>query len=113
GGGLPARNARPHRGGRGARARGPHLPLRHVPADRAGGPARRRGDEGRREVTTRAIDPPERERYELFAGPAYRFEVDRREFVKLLGSGVVVLLAVETAAAQESGGRGRGGESLP
>ena len=64
-------------------------------------------------MTTRAIDPPERERYELFAGPAYRFEVDRREFVKLLGSGVVVLLAVETAAAQESGGRGRGGESLP
>ena len=32
----------------------------------------------------------EPERYELHAAPLYRFELDRREFFKLLGCGVVV-----------------------
>jgi len=53
-------------------------------------------------------DPPEPERYELREGPAYRFEVDRREFVKLLGTGLVVWLAAEPAPAQESGRVTRG-----
>ena len=50
-----------------------------------------------------ALEP---ERYELAAGPAYRFEVDRREFVKLLGGGLVVLAAAPPALPQESGARG-------
>lgn len=44
------------------------------------------------------------ERYELGEGPSYRFEVDRRGFLQLLG-GVVVLLAVDGGEAQESGRR--------
>lgn len=55
--------------------------------------------------------PFEPERYELRAGPAYRFEVDRREFVKVLGTGLVVWLAAEPAPAQESGRAGRGDDA--
>ena len=54
----------------------------------------------------------EPERYELFAGPAYRFALDRREFVKLVGGGLVVLLAAESTA-QESGGRDERGSGAP
>ena len=49
----------------------------------------------------------EQERYELFQGPAYRFEPHRRDFFKLLGGGIVVLLAIDGAEAQESGGGAR------
>jgi len=52
---------------------------------------------------------PEAERYELTAPPAYRFAVDRRDFIGLLGGG---LLVVFSAGAQESG-RGRRSDSLP
>jgi nicotinate dehydrogenase subunit B len=46
----------------------------------------------------------ELERYELFERPAYRFEVERRDFFKFLGGGLVLLLALDgTAHAQESG----------
>ncbi len=53
----------------------------------------------------------ERERYELLEGPAYRFdpersgfELQRRDFFKFLGGGLVLLLALDgTASAQESG----------
>jgi nicotinate dehydrogenase subunit B len=57
----------------------------------------------------------EPERYELAAGPAYRFETDRRDFFKLLGAGLLVVLVMKnTRAAQESGGRGRSSQqSLP
>jgi isoquinoline 1-oxidoreductase len=51
----------------------------------------------------------EPERYELRADPVYRFEVDRREFFKTLGCGVVVFLMADSVSAQESGGGGRGG----
>lgn len=54
------------------------------------------------------------ERYELESGPAYRFAPDRRDFVKLLGGGIVVLLALGgDAEGQESGRRGRGGNAMP
>jgi nicotinate dehydrogenase subunit B len=55
------------------------------------------------------------ERYELFEGPAYRFALERREFFKLLGGGLVFLLMCDDpASAQESGrGRARAGEALP
>jgi nicotinate dehydrogenase subunit B len=51
----------------------------------------------------------ELERYELQAGPAYHFAVDRRDFIQMLGGGLVLLLALDHADAQESGrGRNRG-----
>jgi CO/xanthine dehydrogenase Mo-binding subunit len=54
----------------------------------------------------------EAERYELHAGPAYRFEVARRDFFKVLGAGLVVAFA-EPLPGQESGGARRGGETMP
>lgn len=48
----------------------------------------------------------ELERYELLAAPAYRFELERRDFFKFLGGGLVLLLAMDgSAPAQESGAR--------
>ncbi|HVW85295.1 MAG TPA: molybdopterin cofactor-binding domain-containing protein [Bryobacteraceae bacterium] len=56
----------------------------------------------------------ETERYELHEGPGYRFATDRRDFFKLVGGGLIVLLALRTeAGAQESGGARRGGQSMP
>jgi CO/xanthine dehydrogenase Mo-binding subunit len=55
----------------------------------------------------------EPERYELTAPPAYRFEVDRRDFFKFLGAGILVVCVLKDAGgAQESGTRARG-EALP
>jgi isoquinoline 1-oxidoreductase len=52
------------------------------------------------------------ERYELSEGPAYRFELDRRQLFGLLGGGLIVACTLE--AFQESGARGRrGGEPAP
>ena len=50
----------------------------------------------------------EPERYELHEAPIYSFVPDRRDFLKLLGGGLVVLVALPRAGAQESGGGGRG-----
>lgn len=62
----------------------------------------------------RAEIPLEPERYELTAVPLYRFDVDRREFFKFLGAGVLVFSVLKHAVAQESGGARRSrGESLP
>src|SRR5579871_4793007 len=57
----------------------------------------------------------EAERYELLEGPAYRFDLERRDFFKFLGGGLLFLLVFDdSATAQESGrARGRGGEALP
>ena len=59
--------------------------------------------------------PLEPERYELSALPRYCFEVDRREFFRFLGAGVLVLCVLKEAVAfQESGGAKQSpGESLP
>ena len=44
------------------------------------------------------------ERYELREGPAYRFELERRDFFKLLGGGLLLFLVFEhNSDAQESG----------
>jgi isoquinoline 1-oxidoreductase len=53
----------------------------------------------------------EPERYELSERPRYRFELDRREFVRLFGGGLVVVAAANDLLAQESARgqpRGRG-----
>src|SRR5262249_329264 len=45
----------------------------------------------------------EPERYELYAAPRYHFELDRRDFIKTLGDGIVVILTLRNALiAQES-----------
>lgn len=54
--------------------------------------------------------PLEPERYELASRPLYRFAVDRRDFLALLGGG---LLVVFSARAQESGRGRRGGAQAP
>ncbi len=59
--------------------------------------------------------PLEPERYELAAGPAYRFEMTRRQLFQLLGGGIVVFFLEEALPAQESGRGGRpgGGREAP
>jgi nicotinate dehydrogenase subunit B len=56
------------------------------------------------------------ERYELREGPAYRFELDRRDFLKAMGGGLLVVYLLDRdapeAAAQQPGGR-RGGAAAP
>ncbi len=54
-----------------------------------------------------ALEP---ERYELYEEPRYRFDPDRRDFLKVLGGGLLVFLVAEEAFAQQPGQRpGRGG----
>lgn len=56
------------------------------------------------------------ERYEMHSGPLYRFAPDRRDFFKLFGGGIVLLLALDAESeAQEGSGRGprMRGEALP
>ncbi len=57
----------------------------------------------------------EPERYELAAAAPYRFDLDRREFFKFLGAGVLVVSVLKPAViAQESGGaRQARRDSLP
>ncbi len=56
----------------------------------------------------------EPERNELRAAAPYRFDLDRREFFKFLGAGLLVVSVMKPAiAAQESGGARRRSESLP
>ncbi|HKU24921.1 MAG TPA: molybdopterin cofactor-binding domain-containing protein, partial [Candidatus Sulfotelmatobacter sp.] len=58
--------------------------------------------------------PLEPERYELRAAAPYRFDLDRRNFFKFLGAGLLVVSVLKpTIVAQESGGRQRRGDSLP
>jgi nicotinate dehydrogenase subunit B len=61
----------------------------------------------------RAQIPLEPERYELAATPPYRFDLDRRDFFRFLGAGVLVVSVLKPALmAQESGGARRA-NSLP
>ncbi|HEX5226595.1 MAG TPA: molybdopterin cofactor-binding domain-containing protein [Bryobacteraceae bacterium] len=48
----------------------------------------------------------ELERYELFEQPAYRFELERRDFFKFLGGGLVLLLALDGRTDAQESGRG-------
>lgn len=59
------------------------------------------------------MTPFEPERYELLAGPAYNFPLDRRGFFKSLGGGIVVAAFLAEASGQESGGGRRGGQAAP
>ena len=62
------------------------------------------------------IDEIEPERYELFEAPHYKFAFDRRDFIKAFGLGIVFVVPVTRAIAQQRQGEsGRGGsnERLP
>jgi CO/xanthine dehydrogenase Mo-binding subunit len=65
----------------------------------------------KRQIPGTIVEP---ERYELLEGPFHHFELDRRDFFKLMGGGVAVFLLLPKGLAQESGRRGSGfSESLP
>lgn len=59
--------------------------------------------------------PPgiEPERYEFCASPAYRFEMERRDFFRLMGSGLLILSVMGEAAGIQESGRPNRGEDLP
>src|SRR5579863_4361131 len=47
------------------------------------------------------------ERYELREGPAYRFDLERRDFFKLLGGGLILFLVFDRASDAQESGRGQ------
>ena len=57
----------------------------------------------------------EPERYELFTGPAYRFELQRRDLFKLLGGGLLFVLFFDGEAIAQESGRTQGfrGDARP
>src|SRR5438874_381958 len=59
----------------------------------------------------------EPERYELFEGPTYKFQFDRRDFIKAFGLGIVFIVPVTRVLAQQRGqgesGRGAFNERTP
>src|SRR6185436_21079645 len=72
---------------------------------------RRRCPRDRREVRNmlERIESQENfepERYELRESPAYTFALSRREFVGVVGAGLVISVAGKTALAQQPGGFG-------
>ncbi len=60
------------------------------------------------------INSVEPERYELFAAPNYNFNLDRRDFIKTFGFGILFIVPTARALAQQDeSGRGRMGNNLP
>jgi isoquinoline 1-oxidoreductase len=61
------------------------------------------------------INEIELDRFELFEKPHYSFAFDRRDFIKGFGLGIVFIVPVTRALAQQRGESGRGGfnQSLP
>jgi isoquinoline 1-oxidoreductase len=56
----------------------------------------------------------EPERYELNETPLFRFEVDRRDFCKVFGGGILIALAAPAVRPQEGeSGRRQGGRPMP
>src|SRR5690349_16690147 len=59
----------------------------------------------------------EPERYELLAAPRYNFNLDRRDFIKTFGLGILFIVPTARARSQqrdqEESGRGRSGNNLP
>src|SRR3977135_2180658 len=59
----------------------------------------------------------ETERYELFETPGYQFHFDRRDFIKAFGAGIIFIVPLTRALAQQRGqgesGRVGSGNQLP
>jgi nicotinate dehydrogenase subunit B len=53
----------------------------------------------------------EPERYELAAPPTYHFDVDRREFFRFLGAGVLIVCVLKDARALQESGANQGAQS--
>ena len=51
----------------------------------------------------------EPERYELQTPPVHHFEIDRRDFARIIGTGIAIFLISKGAIAQQQGESGRGG----
>jgi nicotinate dehydrogenase subunit B len=64
-------------------------------------------------VSDDPVVPIEPERYELFARPIHRFELDRRDLLKTFGGGLLILLIASDLDAQESGARALQGDRMP
>jgi len=58
-------------------------------------------------MNEKPLDQPcwEPERYEFRASPPYRFELDRRDFFRALGGGIVILIGAKDAFARQESGR--------
>jgi nicotinate dehydrogenase subunit B len=63
------------------------------------------------------IDVIETERYELLERPSYQFHFDRRDFIKAFGAGIVFIVPLGRALAQQRGqgesGRGGANDRIP
>ena len=55
----------------------------------------------------------EPDRYELAAAPTYHFDIDRREFFRILGAGVLIVGVLKDARALQESGANQGVTSLP
>ncbi|HEX3351557.1 MAG TPA: molybdopterin cofactor-binding domain-containing protein [Terriglobales bacterium] len=66
-------------------------------------------------AATRIQAPWEPERYELSSAPVYHFDLDRRDFFKFLGAGLLVVSVLKQAAVSQESGRARAwrGDALP
>ncbi|MCI0748203.1 MAG: molybdopterin-dependent oxidoreductase [Verrucomicrobia subdivision 3 bacterium] len=53
-------------------------------------------------MNARELEFTEPERYELYEGPYYHFEITRRDFVQVLGAGILLSIALPGAFAQRS-----------
>jgi CO/xanthine dehydrogenase Mo-binding subunit len=64
---------------------------------------------------TRVPAPWETERYELTSAPLYHFDLDRRDFFKFLGAGVLVVSILKQTAGSQETGRARAwrGDPVP
>src|SRR5260370_41459750 len=76
-------------------------------------------NKGLRDMTEQLAQTNEIEvdRYELFESPNYNFHFDRRDFIKAFGLGIVFIVPLTHALAQQRGqgesGRGGFNERLP
>src|SRR5689334_5629984 len=66
-------------------------------------------------MTDDDLTPIEPERYELHAAPSYNFALDRRDFIKAFGLGILFIVPTVHAQQRDQGesGRGRSENNLP
>src|SRR5712664_3010944 len=114
---APARKTQSHILGNYSILAREYLPLRDASAHNRRGSSSRKNDARGSAMNGPAQKfVPEPERYEFRATPIHHFELDRRDFFKLLGAGIAVFaIAKNSSAMQETapGPRSFHGEELP